>query len=158
VKRARPFLLGLAVALASAPTWADDFELRPPETGLELELGPRERAARVRVYWACYERDLGAAARAWVGDRLHALDCASPDAERERDASALRAMLEAAAGGRVLGDPRKGDLRELDAAPGREKQVSANFCYSGTDVDLVVDWAARQLAARCAEAAPTEGE
>jgi hypothetical protein len=154
VFRAQLISLVLLSMLAGTPARADDYELRPPETDLEIRLGPREGAAEVRVFWLCYERDLGAAARSWVGERLRALDCASATASEEREREALLAKLEAAAGGRALGEARKGEVREIDAAPGREKQVSANFCYSGSDVDRVVDWAARQLAARCAEAAP----
>jgi len=142
------------MTLVGAAARADDFELRPPQAELEIELGPRERPARVRVYWLCYERDLAMSARAWVRERLRGIDCASGPGEP----AAVRAELETAAGGPVLGDPRKGDPRELDAEPGREKQLVANFCYTAANVELAVDWATRQVKARCAEVAPARDE
>ena len=41
------------------------------------------------------------------------------------------------------------DVRNLDAEPGRSKQVSANFCYSAEDVERITAWTRRQLAALC---------
>jgi hypothetical protein len=144
-------LIGLGLVLAVGPARAADPELRPPQTRLDLELGPRERAPKVRVFWTCFASDLGAAARAWLHARAADLECAT-DAALARDPQVLQAELETAAGGRVLGDPRRGEPRGLDATPGRERQLTANFCYSDPDVEQIGAWTARQLAALCAEA------
>jgi hypothetical protein len=149
--RLGPIWLGLVLAAGSAR--AADPELRPPETKLELELEARERAPKVRVFWACFASDLGAAARAWLHARAADLECAT-DAALARDPGELQAELETAAGGRVLGDPRRGELRSLDATPGRERQLKANFCYSPSDVEQISAWTGRQLAALCESALP----
>jgi hypothetical protein len=147
----RRTLLGLALVLANAPAWGAELELRPPQSELDVPLGPRDGPAKVRVFWVCYERDLGAAARAWLRDRAAHLDCKGAASQPKRDAEALRSALEAAAGGRALGDPKKGEVRSIETALGHEKRVSADFCYSESDVEFVVDWTGRQLAALCAE-------
>jgi hypothetical protein len=141
--------IGLVAWLAAAPAAAADLELRPPETRLQIELGPRERPAKVRIYWSCFAGDLGAAARTWLHARAAAPDCSGWAPLLDPRSGALQAELEAAARGRVLGDPRKGDARSLDAAPGRAKQVTANFCYADPDVEWIASWTRRQLAALC---------
>jgi hypothetical protein len=94
------------------------------------------------------------AARGWLHARAADLECTT-DAALARDARALEAELETAAGGRVLGDPQKGEPRGLDATPGRERQLTANFCYSAADVEQISAWTGRQLAALC-ESAPKD--
>jgi len=146
--------VGLGLLLASGAVRAAERELRPPAAELEVELEPDDGAAKVRVYWSCYARDLGAAARNWVQARAAVLDCTTDAAAR--DEKAVQSALEAAAGGRVLGDPGRGQVREVDASPGREKLIKANFCYSAAAVEQITQWSRRQLAARCSEA--QEGE
>lgn len=139
-----------AVALFTAlSARAADPELRPPETRSEIELGPRDRPAKLRVFWSCFESDLGAATRAWLHARAERPDCATAAPLLAADSNALAGALEAAAGGRVLGDPEKGEVRSLDAEPGRSKQLTAKFCYSAEDVEQITAWTRRQLASLC---------
>jgi hypothetical protein len=141
--------IGLVALLAAAPAAAADLELRPPETRLEIELGPRERPAKVRIFWTCFASDLGTAARTWLHARAAAPDCSAWAPLLDPGSSALQTELDDAARGRVLGDSRKGDARTLDAAPGRAKQITANFCYTDSDVEWIGTWTRRQLAALC---------
>src|SRR5262245_61191440 len=120
----------LVVMLAALPVRAADPELRPPETRREIELGPRDRPAKVRVYRTCYAADLGKAARAWLHARSSAPDCAAAAPLLAPESDALQGALESAAGGRVLGDPEKGELRSFDPQPGHAEKIDANFCYS----------------------------
>jgi hypothetical protein len=138
----------LAVLLAGGVASAAERELRPPDAKVEIELAPGDDAAELRIFWSCYARDLGAATRSWVRGRAAARDCAA-DAALGRDEKALLQALESAAGGRVLGHPVRGEVREVDASPGREKQITASFCYAAADVEQIAQWARRQLAALC---------
>jgi hypothetical protein len=149
--RLTPIALGLGLALAVSVAWGDELELRPPKTELEIELGPRDRPARPRVFWLCYAGDLGTAARTWLHARSDRADCAIAGELLDPESPRLAEALVEAAGGRVLGDPRKGETRELDAMPGAQKQLTAHYCYTAADVQIVTDWTRRQLAALCAE-------
>jgi len=146
-------LLGLVAISAALSARAAELELRPPQTRIELELGPRERPARLRVYWSCFASDLGAAARDWLHARAARPDCAAAAPLLAVDSGALASALAMAAHGHVLGDPEKGELQNLDAEPGRSRQLTEDFCYSGADVAQIIAWTRRQLAALCDAAA-----
>jgi hypothetical protein len=139
--------LGLGLLLAAAPVGADELELRPPRASLEVQLGPRERPAKPRVFWLCYGADLGIAARNWLHERVTSSVCET--ALLEPGSDELARQLEAAARGRVLGDAEDGEARSLDPEPGRQKQLTAHYCYTAADVGHIEDWTRRQLAARC---------
>jgi hypothetical protein len=142
-------LAWLVVILGSLPARAAELDLRPPQTEVEVVLEPRARPAKVRVFWSCYAADLGAAARSWLHARAARPDCAGSAQLLDERSDALASALETAARGRVLGDPRKGEVRELDARPGRQRQLTAGFCYAEPDVEQITAWTRRQLAALC---------
>jgi hypothetical protein len=142
-------VLGLVAISAALSARAADLELRPPQSRSEIELGPRERPARLRVYWSCFGSDLGAAARDWLHARPARPDCATAAPLLAVDSGALASALATAAHGHVLGDPEKGEVQELDAEPGRTRQLTEDFCYSGEDVAQIIAWTRRQLAALC---------
>src|SRR5262245_45401618 len=139
----------LVVLLAAPTARAADPELRPPETRSEIELGPRDRPAKLRVFWSCYAADLGQAARTWLRARAERPDCTTAAPLLAVESDALHGALESAAGGRVLGDPEKGELRSVDPQPGRSEQIRASFCYSAEDVAQITAWTRRQLASLC---------
>ena len=139
----------LVVLFTALPARAADPELRPPETSREVELGPRDRPAKLRVFWSCYAADLGQTARTWLHARAERPDCPGAAPLLAADSDALRGALESAAGGRVLGDPEKGELRSVDPQPGHSEQIRASFCYSADDVAQITAWTRRQLASLC---------
>jgi hypothetical protein len=139
----------LAVILGAPSARAAEVDLRPPEAEIAVELAPRERPAKVRVFWSCYASDLGNAARAWLREYASRPDCARASDLLDERSEALASELEDAARGRVLGDPAKGEVRELDATPGRQRRLTANFCYAAPDVAHITAWTRRQLALLC---------
>lgn len=141
--------LALAVALSIPVAARADHELRTPQTELEIDLGLHDPAVSVRVYWSCYERDLGEAARA-----VAARHEAEPDCDLIRDHytvvyGSYLGEVEEAAGKLPIGDTSTGARKDVDPDPGETVLIEAEYCYDSRALEEFSTWVEQRLLGLC---------